>query len=117
MTTYEIIKENADYIWLKKDNDSFFYHLHRNWQFREDKFDELAKALSNVNSGNQELLNWIFTIHVEIRNCLMHHYVESDSYKIENFPEYGSDESNILIDKIDNSFYPFYKNLLPKKEN
>lgn len=119
MTPYEVIKENADWLWENQKNDSFLCQLAEYGNYKEDKFKELKEALSQVEvnpSNSEQLLTWVFNIHMTIRDCLIYNYHENDSFKIDAFPEYASDELNILIPELDSGFYQFYKNLLPTQE-
>lgn len=119
MTPYEVIKENADWLWENQKNGSFLCQLAEYGDYREDKFEELKEALSKVkvdSSNGEQLFTWVFNIHTTIRDCLIYNYHENDSYNIDAFPEYDADKMNPLISNLDSGFYQFYKNLLPTQQ-
>lgn len=118
MTFYEIIKANGEFYTTRvPKNDSFMCDLTERYHFDEQKLDTLLEAVSKIDVKSEEVLNWVWVIYNNLNSSFAYHFNPKDSYSIDNFNwEEGDDEYLIIKNKIRESFYQFFSNLLPTQQ-
>ncbi|BAY87856.1 hypothetical protein NIES267_73800 (plasmid) [Calothrix parasitica NIES-267] len=118
MTPYEVIKANGEfYIARVPKNDSFMCNLTERCYFDEQKLDTLLEAVREIDVKSEEILNWVWVIYNNLNSSFAYHFNPKDGYLIDNVSwEESDDEYLIINNKIRESFYQFFCNLLPTQQ-